>query len=94
MGETLAQRTIDKLSLNMPAEDLTENVSTSAKLGTVLIDVDVLDPSPVQARDIANALSDEFVVMARELETPRPGVAPDARVVVEQRASSRANQRR
>ena len=87
MGETLAQRTIDKLSLKMPAEDLTENISASAKLGTVLIDVDVLDPSPVQARDIANALSDEFVVMARELETPRPGVAPDARVVVEQRAS-------
>jgi len=87
MGDTLAQRTIDKLSLELTPEDLTENISASAKLGTVLIDVDVLDPSPVRARDIANALSDEFVIMARELETPRPGVAPDARVVVEQRAS-------
>jgi len=87
MGDTLAQRTIDKLSLELTPEHLTENISASAKLGTVLIDVEVLDPSPVRARDIANALSDEFVIMARELETPRPGVAPDARVVVEQRAS-------
>ena len=53
----------------------------------MLIDVSVLDPSPVQARDIANALSDEFVVMARELETPVPGARPEARVVVEQRAT-------
>jgi receptor protein-tyrosine kinase len=32
-------------------------------------------------------LSDEFVAMVRELETPGPGARPDARVVVEQRAS-------
>jgi receptor protein-tyrosine kinase len=52
-----------------------------------LIDVTVLDTSPVRARDIADALSDEFVVMVRELETAPDGVAPDARVTVEQRAS-------
>lgn len=87
MGETLAQRTIDKLSLDMSAEGLRENVKASAKLDTVLIDVAVLDESPVRARDIADALSDEFVVMVRELETPEDGARPDARVVVEQRAS-------
>ena len=87
MGETLAQRTIDKLGLDMSAEELQENVKASAKLDTVLIDVEVLDESPVRARDIANALSDEFVVMVRELETPEDGARPDARVVVEQRAS-------
>lgn len=87
MGETLAQRTIDKLGLDMRAESLQENVKASVKPDTVLIDVDVLDMSPVQARDIANALSDEFVLMVRELETPASGTAPDARVVVEQRAS-------
>ena len=43
---------------------------------TVLIDVTVHDPSPVRARDIADALSDEFVVMARELEPPERGGAP------------------
>ncbi|WP_082754077.1 polysaccharide biosynthesis tyrosine autokinase [Mycobacterium sp. NAZ190054] len=87
MGETLAQRTIDKLGLDMSAAALQDNVSASAKLDTVLIDVRVLDPSPVRARDIANTLSDEFVAMVRELETPEGGARPDARVVVEQRAS-------
>ena len=87
MGETLAQRTIDKLGLDMSAEALQENVKASAKLDTVLINVEVLDESPVRARDIANALSDEFVAMVRELETPEDGARPDARVVVEQRAS-------
>ncbi|MFM8855789.1 MAG: polysaccharide biosynthesis tyrosine autokinase [Actinomycetota bacterium] len=86
-GETLAQRTIDKLDLGMTADKLRSNVKATAKLDTVLINVRVLDPSPVRARDIANALSDEFVVMVRELETPSPGAKPNARVVVEQRAS-------
>lgn len=87
MGETLAQRTIDKLGLGMSADELQANVSASAKLNTVLIDVDVLDRSPIRARDIANTLSEEFVAMVRELETPESGTPPDARVVIEQRAS-------
>lgn len=87
MGETLAQRTIDKLGLDMSAKTLSGNVKATAKPDTVLIDVHVRDASPVRARDIANALSDEFVVMIRELETPEHGRSPDARVVVEQRAS-------
>lgn len=86
-GETLSQRTIDKLDLDMSAQDLSARVKATAKLDTVLITVTVRDPSQVRARDLANALSDEFVVMVRQLETPSPGVRPDARVVVEQRAS-------
>jgi receptor protein-tyrosine kinase len=87
IGETLAQRTIDRLDLDETAKDLSETVTAKSKPDTVLIDVAVRDSSPVRARDIANALSDEFVLMARELETPGPGEKPDARVVVEQRAS-------
>ncbi|MEH3132048.1 MAG: polysaccharide biosynthesis tyrosine autokinase [Mycolicibacterium neoaurum] len=87
MGETLAQRTIDKLNLDLSASSLRARVKATAKPETVLIDVKVQDPSPVQARDIANVLSDEFVTMVRELETPEDGSRPDARVVVEQRAS-------
>ncbi|MGW0161202.1 polysaccharide biosynthesis tyrosine autokinase [Mycobacterium sp. NPDC003323] len=86
-GQTLAQRTIDKLGLDMTAADLQENVTANAKLDTVLITVQVLDQSPVAARDIANTLSDEFVALVRELETPEDGSIPDSRVVVEQRAS-------
>lgn len=87
MGETLAQRTIDRLDLDMDAATLKESVTAKVKTQTVLIEVFVRDKSPVRARDIANALSDEFVEMARELETPGPGAKPDARVIVEQRAS-------
>ncbi|MDQ1248389.1 MAG: tyrosine-protein kinase [Actinomycetota bacterium] len=87
MGETLAQRTIDRLNLDMDARTLSEAITAKAKPDTVLIDVSVLDTSPVRARDIANALSEELVVMVRELETPAQGAAPDARVVVEQRAT-------
>lgn len=86
-GATLAQRTIDKLSLNMGAAALQANIKASAKPETVLIDVSVSDPSAIKARDIANTLSDEFVALVRELETPEDGAAPDSRVVVEQRAS-------
>lgn len=87
MGETVAQRTIDKLGLDMSAAELKANIQASAKIDTVLINVAVLDQSPVRARDIANTLSDEFVTMVRELETPENGTIPDSRVVVEQRAS-------
>ncbi|WP_431237357.1 polysaccharide biosynthesis tyrosine autokinase [Mycolicibacterium aichiense] len=90
-GETVAQRTVDKLGLNMSASALRAKVKATAKPDTVLIDVAVRDPSPVRARDIANALSDEFVVLVSELETPRVGGTPDARVVVEQRASIPSN---
>lgn len=86
-GETMAQRTVDKLGLDLTAAELQSEVSASAKTGTVLIDVSVVDPSPVRARDIANTLSDEFVLMVKDLETPANGSAPNARVVVEQRAA-------
>ncbi len=86
-GQTLAQRTIDRLDLDLSAAALAARVSAKATPDTVLIDVFVRDSSPVQARDIANALSDEFVVMVAELETPIRGARPDARVVVEQRAT-------
>jgi capsular exopolysaccharide synthesis family protein len=87
MGENLAQRTIDRLGLDISAQELKAKVTAKSKPSTVLVDVSVLDASPVQARDIANALSDEFVLMVRELETPTRGAKPEARVVVEQRAS-------
>ena len=89
-GETVAQRTIDKLGLDMSANALQSRVKATVKPDTVLIDVQVLDESPVRARDIANALSDEFVALVSELETPAAGARPDARVVVEQRASAPA----
>ncbi|TRW80446.1 polysaccharide biosynthesis tyrosine autokinase [Mycolicibacterium sp. 018/SC-01/001] len=85
-GGLLAQRTIDKLGLDMTAEQLQKEVTAVAPTDTVLIDVTVQDPSPTRARDIANTLADEFVVMAAALETPDLGARPNAQVVVQQRA--------
>ena len=87
MGESLARRAITRLDLKVSPAELKAKVTAKSKRDTVLIDVTVLDESPVLARDIANALSDEFVMLARDLETPSLGVQPDSRVVVEQRAS-------
>lgn len=85
-GALLAQRTIDKLGLDMTAAELQAEVTAVAPTDTVLIDVTVQDSSPTRARDIANTLSDEFVVMAAALETPDLGARPNAQVVVQQRA--------
>lgn len=90
-GETLASRTIERLNLDIDTEELQDRISAKSKPNTVIINVSVLDESPVRARDIANALTDEFVLMTRELEAPAPGVAPEARVVVVQRASTPRN---
>ncbi len=86
-GETVAQRTIDKMNLDISPLDLQKKVNVNSKVDTVLISLKVRDGSAIRARDIANSMSDEFVDMVRELETPRPGAEPDARVVVEQRAA-------
>lgn len=60
----------------MSAADLQEEVEAEVPADTVLIDVTVLDSSATRARDIANTMADEFVVMAAELETPELGRRP------------------
>ena len=86
-GGVVAQRTIDKLGLDMTVPALQREITASTPTDTVLIDLTVQDPSAVRARDIANTLSDEFVVMAAGLETPDLGARPNARVIVQQSAS-------
>ena len=88
MGDVLAQRTIDQLGLHMSVAELEKKITATAPPETVLIKVDVLDASPDRARDIANTLADEFVGMAATLETPDPAYAPNAQVIVQQRATA------
>ena len=87
-SSTLAQRTADHRNLDISAYSLRAKVGAKAQKGTVLINVSVLDVSPTRARDLANAVSDEFVLLAAEFDRSPDGSAlPDARIVVEQRAS-------
>jgi receptor protein-tyrosine kinase len=88
MGRTLAQRTVDHHNLDISAESLRAKVKATAQRNTVLINVSVVDASPTRARELANAVSDEFVLMAAEFEPPSSGkTGPDTRVVVTHRAS-------
>ncbi|MCK8671917.1 polysaccharide biosynthesis tyrosine autokinase [Rhodococcus sp. NPDC003382] len=90
-GTTVAGRTLDALGItDLTPAGLAAKVKASSAPDTVLIDTTLTDTSPERARDLANALSDEFVMMARELETPENGGAPAARVVVEQYATTPA----
>ena len=52
------------------AGQIAGEISASAPLNTVLINVSVTDVSPRLARNIANAVSDEFADYAAELERP------------------------
>lgn len=89
MGRTLAQRTVDRRNLDISAESLRAKVRAAAQPNTVLINVSVVDASPTRARELANAVSDEFVLMADEFEPPSSGkTRPHTRVVVTQRASA------
>ncbi len=85
-GRNLAQRTIDKLNLDMSPKELQDEITAVAPTDTVLINVTVTDPSPSRARDIANTLSNEFVTMVAGLESSDEAVRPDSEIIVQQRA--------
>ena len=76
---------IKELHLSISTDALAHSVSATAPLDTVLINVSVDSTSPAQARDIANAVSDEFADQVRQLETPvSGGPAPVNLTVVKQ----------
>jgi capsular exopolysaccharide synthesis family protein len=86
-GQQVAQRVVDALMLPISATQVANEVSVKVVPNTVLIGVTVTDPSPARARDIANALSTEFIKLAAELETPQGGTTAAAKVTVVQQAS-------
>jgi polysaccharide biosynthesis transport protein len=59
-----------KLQLDLSAKEIADEISASAPLNTVLINVHVTDTSPTRAQQIANSVSDEFALFVNELETP------------------------
>ncbi|PNI10548.1 chromosome partitioning protein [Arthrobacter sp. AFG7.2] len=67
------QPAIDTLGLNESAEELSQRVTASSQLDTVLINISVNDESPVQAAAVARGVADSFVRVIDELEKPRTG---------------------
>ena len=88
-GQNIAQRTIDKLHLDMSAGQLRSEVTPVVARDTILIYLYISDESAVRARDIANTMSDELVLLVDELENPpaASSVGVPGRVVIEQSAS-------
>jgi capsular exopolysaccharide synthesis family protein len=62
-------------------------VSASAPLNTVLVNVHVTDTSPQRAQAIANALSDEFATYVADLETTPGSATSPVKVTVVKRAA-------
>ena len=59
---------IKKLELNLTPEQLAQQITSSAPLDTVLIDITVTDPDPLLAANIANAVTEQFGKTVAALE--------------------------
>jgi tyrosine-protein kinase len=60
----------EQLGLDESLQTLQGKVTASAPLNTVLLEISVSDGSAAQARDIANAVSRQFIQVVNTLETP------------------------
>jgi receptor protein-tyrosine kinase len=76
MSESLATRTVKRLHLEIAPRDLAKKVDASAKSASVVITLSVTDSSPTNAVSLANALSDDFVSMVKDLETTPADIGP------------------
>lgn len=67
-GRLLAGRVIDDLGLDLSPAELQSHIEAKPVTDSVLIDVSVTDPSPEQARAVAQSLGEQFVERVDELE--------------------------
>lgn len=67
------QPAIDALGLSVSAEDLASKVVATNDLNTVLINISVVDTSPVQAAAITQAVANSLIRAVDSLESPKTG---------------------
>ncbi|UVJ38734.1 polysaccharide biosynthesis tyrosine autokinase [Arthrobacter sp. CJ23] len=67
------QPAIDDLGLDVTAEELAARVKASSEINTVLIEIAVMDQSPVQAAAIAQAVANSLIRTIDSLERPKTG---------------------
>lgn len=75
------------VNTGLSSRQIAREISASAPLNTVLINVSVHDTSAARAAQIANAASDRFAVYVNSLETPAVGAKSPIKVTVVRRAS-------
>lgn len=84
----LAQRVVDKLQLAMSPADLAAATSARVRPDTVLIAVTVKSSSPVDAQNLANAVTVQLADDIRRLETPAGMRIPNVDPVITQLAEA------
>ncbi|MDQ0824606.1 capsular exopolysaccharide synthesis family protein [Arthrobacter sp. B2I5] len=67
------QPAIDSLGLSTSPAALSSRVKATTDLNTVLINISVTDPSPVQAAALAQAVGDSLISAVNRLEQPKSG---------------------
>jgi non-specific protein-tyrosine kinase len=83
----VAEAVAARLNTGLSAKQIAREVSASAPLNTVLVNVNVTDRSPARAQAIANAVGDEFSSFVDTLETPNGSSSSPVKVSVVKRAS-------
>lgn len=81
-GPVLGRRVIDRLGLDSTTDELSGEITATADIQSVLIDVTVTDPSAARAQQIAETINTEFPALVTELETAGQGGASPVSVVV------------
>jgi succinoglycan biosynthesis transport protein ExoP len=81
-GERLAGRVVEQLGLDDTPAALAGSVTATTIPDTVLLDVTVTRPSATEARDIAEALGQQFSSLVTELETPDGAANSTVKVTV------------
>lgn len=66
----IATLVVNRLGLPYSPAEVMSKVSVSTKASTAVVTVEVTDPSPERARDIANAIAEEVPAFIDRLETP------------------------
>lgn len=66
----VATAVIDRLALPYSPGQLMSQINVTAKASTAVVTIEVQDPSPERARDIANAVAEEIPPFIERLETP------------------------
>ncbi len=81
-SEQVAARALDQLKAPMSADELRSKIKATPKPQTVLLDITATDSDPALAQAYANAVADQLVNVASELETARRGGTPAAGAVL------------
>jgi succinoglycan biosynthesis transport protein ExoP len=76
-----------QLHNGLTAKQIAGEISASAPLNTVLINVHVTDPNRQRAQLLANAVSDQFALFVNTLETPNGSTTSPVKVSVVKRAA-------